>query len=108
MNNLEPVIEFSYDQEKLTPYSYSVYLDEQQIQVDYGLSHQSAAYDMEFETDAPVHLVLNSRSGAMSWDGKAVSGFQIIQDNTGFIFTCSRKSYRGGWCFRRWDIQRRP
>src|SRR4030043_1469295 len=37
-SDLKPVIEFSYDQEKLTPYSYSVYLDDQEIQVDFGLS----------------------------------------------------------------------
>jgi len=47
--DLKPVIDFSYDQEKVTPYSYSVYLDELQIQVDFGLSHQSAAYALQFE-----------------------------------------------------------
>lgn len=81
-NELKPVIAYSYDQEKLTPYSYSVYLDEQDIQVDFGLSHQSAAYDIQFEKEAPAYLVLNSRNGAMTWDGKAVSGYQLIENNT--------------------------
>ncbi len=40
---MEAVIKYSYDREKLTPYSYSVWLDEQQITVEFGLSHQSAA-----------------------------------------------------------------
>ena len=80
--NLKPVFEFSYDQEKLTPYSYSVYLDEEQIQVDYGVSHQSAAYDLHFEQDAPVYLVLNSKNGSMNWDGIAVSGYQMIKNDT--------------------------
>ena len=78
----KPVIDFSYDQEKITPYSYSVYLDEAQVQVDYGLSHQSAAYQLEFDMDAPVQLFLNSKRGKMKWDGKAVSGFQLIENDT--------------------------
>ncbi|MCP3928028.1 MAG: glycoside hydrolase family 92 protein [Bacteroidetes bacterium] len=81
-SDLKPQIKFSYDQEKLTPYSYSVYLDEQQIQVDYGISHQSAAYDLQFEQDAPAYLILNSRRGGMNWDGKAISGYQLIENNT--------------------------
>jgi len=81
-SGLKPVIGFSYDQEKLTPYSYSVYLDDQQIQVDFGLSHQSAAYELQFEEDAPAYLMLNSRKGGMNWDGKAISGYQLIENNT--------------------------
>jgi predicted alpha-1,2-mannosidase len=80
--DLQPVIEFSYDQEKLTPYSYSVYLDEQQIQLDFGLSHQSAAYDIKFEGDAPAYLVLNSSNGSLSWDGTALSGYQYLSSDT--------------------------
>ncbi|SET04402.1 alpha-1,2-mannosidase, putative [Draconibacterium orientale] len=79
---LRPVIQFRYDQEELTPYSYSVYLDEQNIQVDYGLSHQSAVYEIQFEKDAPAYLILNSKNGGMNWDGKAISGYQLIENNT--------------------------
>ncbi len=81
-SQLKPVIDFSYDQEKLTPYSYSVYLDEDQVQVDFGLSHQSAAYRLEFEKNDPVQLVLSSRKGELKWDGEAVSGFQLIENDT--------------------------
>jgi len=79
---LSPVIDFSYDQEKLTPYSYSVYLDEQQVKVDYGLSHQSAAYELKFEQEGPVYLILNSLRGEMRWDGEAISGYQVILNDT--------------------------
>ena len=81
-SDLKPVINYSYDLEKITPYSYSVYLDEHQIQVDYGLSHQSGAYDLAFEKNEPVSLVLNSRRGKLDWDGQAISGFQLIENNT--------------------------
>jgi len=79
---LKPIIDFSYDHEKLTPYSYSVYLDDQQIQVNFGLSYQSAAYDLHFEQDAPVYLVLSSQKGRLSWDGNAISGYQLIRNDT--------------------------
>ncbi len=81
-NSLKPVIKLSYDREKLTPYSYSVYLDEQDINVDYGLSHQSAAYEFEFNQDDPTYLILNSKKGGMNWDGTAISGFQLIENDT--------------------------
>ena len=80
--DLKPVVLFSYDQEKLTPYSYSVYLDEQQTEVRFGLSHQSAMYEISFGQDAPAYLILNSRDGGMKWDGRAISGFQLLDNNT--------------------------
>lgn len=80
--DLKPVISYSYDQEKLSPYSYSVYLDEQQTGIRFGLSHQSALYEIDFSKDGPAYLILNSRNGALKWDGQAVSGFQSIENNT--------------------------
>jgi len=81
-SELKPVIQYSYDQEKLTPYSYSVYLDEQQTDVSFGLSHQSAMYKIGFEKNQDAFLILNSKSGMLKWNGKAVSGFQKIGNNT--------------------------
>ncbi len=81
-NDLKPVISYSYDQEKLTPYSYSVYLDEQQTEVQFGLSHQSAMYELKFSQDRAAYLILNSRNGSLKWNGEAVSGFQSLDGNT--------------------------
>ena len=80
--DINPVISYSYDQEKITPYSYSVYLDEQQTDVQFALSHQAAMYEINFTQDRPVNLILNSRNGGMKWDGEAVCGFQSIENNT--------------------------
>jgi hypothetical protein len=66
---IKPVISYSYDQEKITPYSYSVYLDEQQTEVQFAVSHQSALYELNFGQDLPSYLVLNSRNGGLKWDG---------------------------------------
>ena len=80
--DLKPVVSYSYDQEKLTPYSYSVYLDEQQTEVRFGLSHQSAMYELDFTQDRSAYLILNSRNGEMKWDGEALSGYQSLENNT--------------------------
>jgi len=80
--DLKPVIGLSYDREKLTPYSYSVYLDEQQIQVDFALSHQSAGYELRFEGDGPDYVVLSTRNGELKYDSASVSGYQLLENNT--------------------------
>ena len=79
---LNTVIEYDYDQEKLTPYSYSVFLDDQQIWVDFGLSHQSAAYSFNFNKNEPAYLILNSKNGSLKWDGKTLTGYQLIENDT--------------------------
>ncbi len=81
-NDIRPVISYSYDQEKIKPYEYSVYLDEQQISINYALSHQSGIYELQFDRNDPVYLILNSRRGKLEWDGKAVSGYQQLNNNT--------------------------
>ncbi|MGL2993393.1 GH92 family glycosyl hydrolase [Flavobacterium sp. TSSA_36] len=79
---MSPVMEYSYDLEKIKPYSYQVYLDEQKTTVDFGVSHQSALYQFSFEKEAPVYFILNSKEGALTWDGTALSGFQWIDKST--------------------------
>lgn len=80
-NDLRPVISYSYDLEKITPYSYSVYLDDHDIDVDLAVSHQSALYSMQFGKGEP-YMLINSRNGEMKWDGKAVAGYQNLENNT--------------------------
>ncbi|MDD2247116.1 MAG: GH92 family glycosyl hydrolase [Proteiniphilum sp.] len=82
MEGLQPVVQYSYDNEKITPYSYSVYLDDYGIDVRFALSHQSAVYSLGFSGKENTFLVLNSRNGALRWDGTAVSGYQQLANNT--------------------------
>ena len=81
-SGLRPVVALSYDQEKLTPYRYQVYLDEQNVDVDFAPSRQSAVYSLTFENEAPSYLVFNTRRGEIEVNGNAVSGFQYIEGNT--------------------------
>lgn len=80
--DLKPVTSYSYDQELIKPYEYSVYLDEQQIGVKYAVSHQSGIYELNFMRNKPVYITLNSRNGELNWDGKAFSGYQQLDNNT--------------------------
>ncbi len=79
---LKPVLRYSYDLEEITPYSYYVYLDEQQTEVEYAVSHQSAIYSINFNKKEPVSLILNSGNGELKWQDGAVSGYQNLQNNT--------------------------
>ena len=81
-DEISPVIDYSYDNEKITPYSYYVYLDEEDISADYTLSHQSAIYELNFGRNEDIRIAMNSRNGHLKWDGKALSGYQNLANNT--------------------------
>ncbi len=81
-SGLRPVINYSYDREKISPYRYQVYLDEAEIGVDYAPSHQSAVYALTFDKQAPAYLVFNSRYGRLTVKDNTVSGFQYIDKKT--------------------------
>ncbi|MEG2068091.1 MAG: GH92 family glycosyl hydrolase, partial [Tannerellaceae bacterium] len=79
---LQSVINYSYDQEKILPYRYQVYLDDAGIEVDFAPSHQSAVYSFAFDKVTPAYLVFNSRSGELKSEGNAISGYQFVDKNT--------------------------
>lgn len=80
---LRPVIAYSYDAEKLKPYYYEVVLDEEDIDVKYAPSHQSALYQIEYgRKDKPVYMILNSRNGAIKVGDGFASGYQQLENNT--------------------------
>lgn len=77
------VIAYTYDNERVTPYSYSAYLDDAGVQVDYSLSHQSGIYRLETRQDGgTAYIVLNSGDGRLAVDGDAVSGWQQLDSRT--------------------------
>ena len=82
VDGMKPVIPFSYDLEKITPYSYYVYLDEQQTDIEYAISHQAAIYKIGFNKSEPASLILNSGNGELRWADGAISGYQELENNT--------------------------
>ncbi len=83
--NLKPVYNYSYDQEKITPYSYNVYLDEAEIDVKFGVSHQSGIYTIRFNKEGPKNLIINNEKGKIAISDGAVVGYQIIGNEAGEI-----------------------
>ncbi len=81
-SNIKPVQAYSYDQEKITPYRYEVYLDNEEVEVDYAPSHQSAVYSLTFDKHAPKYLIVNTRNGELSYTDGAISGYQFIDNKT--------------------------
>jgi len=76
------VVPYSYDLEKVTPYRYSVYLDEARIGVDYAPSHQSGVYTLTFDKKENNYLVINVGDGALQIEAEGISGYQLIGDST--------------------------
>ncbi|PWD97864.1 GH92 family glycosyl hydrolase [Marinilabilia rubra] len=81
-DNFRSVYDYSYDLEEITPYDYSVFLDEQGIDIKMAVSHQSALYQISFPKKESASLVVNTANGSLKWDGKAITGFQQLQNNT--------------------------
>lgn len=78
---IAPVMKYSYDNERITPYSYSVYLDEEDVAVSYAPSRQAGIYEFTFGSD-DNRLIVSTRNGNISTTGNAVSGYQYIDEKT--------------------------
>ena len=81
-DSLQSVISYNYDNEKITPYSYSVELGDNQIKATFAPSHQSAIYHIDFETDKPAYVIVNSRNGSVRIGENFICGHQRLTDNT--------------------------
>lgn len=79
---MKPVLSYSYDQEKIAPYRYSVYLDDADIDVDFAPSCQSAIYSITFNDNAPNYFIVNTRNGELKSEGSSLSGYQYVDNKT--------------------------
>lgn len=83
LSKVGPTIRYNYDNEKITPYSYEVDIEEYDIHVDYALSDQAAIYALQFNNkETAPYLIVNTRNGELHTDGKSISGFQRLRNNT--------------------------
>lgn len=83
LSEVSSVVNYGYDNEVSKPYFYSVDLDDYDIHVEYAPSHQSGIYKFNVKySDRPVYLVFNTRNGELNTDGKTISGFQKLGNNT--------------------------
>jgi predicted alpha-1,2-mannosidase len=79
-SRLQPVVNYTYDLEKITPYSYEVFLDDVQADIRFAPSGQSGIYEITFETGNDHLLVLNTRNGGWEITPEGISGYQSISD----------------------------
>lgn len=75
-----PVVQLSYDNEQLTPYSFREVLSDGAIDARYALSHQSAMY--EFSSEKPVNISITSLNGQVGADADGVWGEQTVAGTT--------------------------
>ncbi|TDS11668.1 GH92 family glycosyl hydrolase [Sphingobacterium paludis] len=81
-NELQHVYLYTYDNEHIKPYSYGVSLLDEQIDVTFAPSHQSAIYELTFDEKSDKNLIFNTLSGDVSIQGKEIYASQHLQNNT--------------------------
>ncbi|MDR1203413.1 MAG: GH92 family glycosyl hydrolase [Tannerellaceae bacterium] len=85
-NKEESVRELNYDREKITPYRYQVYLEDDAIEVDYAPSHRSAIYTFTFEKNGIHNLLFECGRGKLIAENNTISGYQQLNDKTHVYF----------------------
>ncbi len=76
-------VNYNYDNEHLTPYSFSTDFDNHRMTARYALSHQSAIYEILFhEPDGNRCIVLSSDGGEIHAGKDYVSGWQTVGGQT--------------------------
>lgn len=78
---------YHWDQEKVHPNFYSVFLQEPEVSVSFAPSHQSAIYRLTFEKAGARKLVFHTAYGALNYgaDG-TVSGYRILGKAKLFLY----------------------
>lgn len=79
---LHPVYDYTWDNERVTPYSYRVRLEEPDAEVRFAPSYRSALYEIRFETAAESRLILDAGEGTLTVEGNAVRGSVGIGNGT--------------------------
>ncbi|MFR9524302.1 MAG: GH92 family glycosyl hydrolase [Rikenellaceae bacterium] len=77
----------SYENELTRPYSYDVYLGEDQIKVRFAPSHQSAIYQFTYlDPTSPAQLKISSLKGEMDYVDGAIVGYDMLSDNKNKVY----------------------
>ncbi len=71
---LQPVYDYTWDNERVTPYSYRVWLEEPDAEVRFAVSYRSALCEIRFAAEKDSYLIIDAGDGAFSVQGNTVSG----------------------------------
>ena len=78
-DSVKPPERYTYDQEKTTPYRYSVYLDESATNVAFAPTEKAAIYTFNYEHHATTRcFALTAGQGELQIDGRVVHGYQPL------------------------------
>ncbi|MFI3261751.1 MAG: GH92 family glycosyl hydrolase [Rikenellaceae bacterium] len=92
-------IELSYDNEVVTPYQYQVYLDGQEIDVDFAPSHQSAIYNLSFlNKEKAPKLIFTTRNGELEYKNNAIQGFEYLINGVSKVYIYAEPSVAPASC----------
>ncbi len=78
---LQSTYDYSYDKEKITPYSWEVNLDEVDINVSYGVSHQSGIYYFDFNDTSDKYVLVNNSFGEIKIENGTITGYQKVSNS---------------------------
>lgn len=77
------VVNYSYDQESITPYSYKVFLENSNCDVRFSPREKSGIFEFKFNNkDTGSYIIINTSKGYLKADGRVVRGVQELQNNT--------------------------
>lgn len=76
---LKPRITYRYDQEKTSPYKYSVLFDDYGVFVEFAPGKQSAMFSLTFEEDGDrfIQLRATNKGGEIKGEGNTLYGYDV-------------------------------
>ncbi len=77
---------YTYDNESVTPYRYSVDLDEADMSVDYAPTHHAGVYNISLGKTDHNYIVVNVGNGELKVSGSTISGYQVIDNSIARIY----------------------
>ena len=69
---------YTYDNEKITPYSFSIGLDDGEMTGRFAVNHQSAVYEIDFHEGQNASVVLSASDGGVKCGSNWISGWQLV------------------------------
>ena len=86
---LKPRITYRYDQEKTSPYKYSVLFDDYGVFVEFAPGKQSAMFSLTFEEDGDrfIQLRATNKGGEIKGEGNTLYGYDVyVNEHTKHYF----------------------
>ncbi len=87
VRELRQVVRTDWDNERITPYSYTTSIDNHRVDVSFSPAERSAMYSLDFLDKSDGHIILNARSGEISVSGNTITGWQQTWGNVR-IYIC--------------------